>query len=233
MRNFSNLFLLSIILTQFAFAGRYYDARVGRFLQIDPNKEKYHALSPYCYVANNPLNATDPDGKDIKMIYREPNVDAGHIILQVVDHATGKVMATWSFGPKSSGAALTLTNVEGHQTADINAYLKDNKDRLQEATIGTDQQTDKTVSKNIGERKNDNEEYNLLDNNCGQTAVQLINTSGIVTVQTNSVLPSSVFKDFLDAKKQVEEQKKQEAQKKKEGEKKKEQEKQQGTNGSN
>lgn len=224
MRRLYIAVVLIASLSNLAFAGRYYDARTGRFLQTDPHKEKYPSLSPYCYVADNPLNATDPNGKDIKMIYRKPDGDAGHIILQVVDHSTGKVRATWSFGPKSSAAASTLTNVEGHQTADINAYLKDNKDLLQEATIGTSQETDRIVAKNIEERKKDNEQYNLLDNNCGQTAVELINTSGTVKVNTNSVLPSSTFRDFSDAKKKIEEQKKQEAQKKQEEERKKEEE---------
>ena len=31
---------------------------------IDPLAEKYYSISPYAYVANNPLNAIDPDGRD-------------------------------------------------------------------------------------------------------------------------------------------------------------------------
>lgn len=220
-RIYKSIFLILLVLfsAQTIFAGRYYDSATGRFISVDPHSNKYPSISPYSYAANNPLKFIDPDGRDIKMIYRKPNGDFGHIILQVVDHTTGKVKATWSFGPKSNIAALSLLNVEGHQSADINAYLKENKDLLQEATIETDQQTDKRVSHNIEGRKEDNEDYNVLDNNCGQTAVQLINSSGSVFVKTNSVLPKSVFKDFLDAKKRIEEQKKQEAEKKKEKEK--------------
>ncbi len=222
-----------LMFSNFSFAGRYYDARTGRFLQTDPHKENYASLSPYCYVGDNPLNRIDPNGKDIKMIYRTPDWDAGHIILQVVDHNSGKVLATWSFGPVSNAAAMTSLNVEGHQTSDINAYLKDNKALLKEATIGTSQATDKIVVNNIEERLKDNEDYNVLDNNCGQTAVQLINTSGVVQINTTSIRPSSVFQDFLNAKKKMEEQKKQEAQKKQEERKKKEQENQQETSGGN
>jgi len=32
---------------------------------LDPLSEKYASLSPYAYVANNPINAIDPDGRDI------------------------------------------------------------------------------------------------------------------------------------------------------------------------
>lgn len=43
---------------------RNYDPTIGRFLQIDPLFNKFPALSPYNYVANNPIMATDPDGRD-------------------------------------------------------------------------------------------------------------------------------------------------------------------------
>jgi hypothetical protein len=41
---------------------------VQRFLSVDPLAEKYPNISPYAYVANNPINAIDPDGRDIVYI---------------------------------------------------------------------------------------------------------------------------------------------------------------------
>lgn len=38
---------------------------IARFLSVDPHAEKYAAISPYAYVANNPLILIDPDGRDI------------------------------------------------------------------------------------------------------------------------------------------------------------------------
>ncbi|MEW6412635.1 MAG: hypothetical protein AB1483_09205 [Candidatus Zixiibacteriota bacterium] len=37
----------------------------GRFVATDPHAFKYPSISPYVYVANNPLIYLDPDGKDI------------------------------------------------------------------------------------------------------------------------------------------------------------------------
>ncbi|MET3047391.1 hypothetical protein [Flavobacterium covae] len=39
-------------------------------MSIDPLAEKYPNISPYAYVANNPINAIDPDGRDIIFLTR-------------------------------------------------------------------------------------------------------------------------------------------------------------------
>lgn len=44
---------------------RMYDPALGRFWQIDPLADHYHDLTPYNYVANNPIRNIDPDGRKI------------------------------------------------------------------------------------------------------------------------------------------------------------------------
>jgi len=44
------------------FNARYYDSDIGRFSSIDPVKDNH----PYSYVANNPMNLIDPDGKIVR-----------------------------------------------------------------------------------------------------------------------------------------------------------------------
>jgi RHS repeat-associated protein len=48
------------------FGARLYNPRVGRWLSIDPFASKYADISPYVFVANNPIIFIDPDGKDVK-----------------------------------------------------------------------------------------------------------------------------------------------------------------------
>jgi RHS repeat-associated protein len=47
------------------FGARYYDWLRGQWISVEPLAEKYPSLSPYAYVANNPVNAIDRDGNDI------------------------------------------------------------------------------------------------------------------------------------------------------------------------
>lgn len=44
---------------------------IGRWAAIDPLSEKYMRISPYAYVANNPIKAYDPDGKRIYYVNDE------------------------------------------------------------------------------------------------------------------------------------------------------------------
>jgi len=57
------------------YGARMQDPQLGVWHSIDPLSEKYYSVSPYCYVANNPILFIDPDGKRIKIKYRD---DEGH-----------------------------------------------------------------------------------------------------------------------------------------------------------
>ncbi|MBE6330635.1 MAG: hypothetical protein E7072_11100, partial [Bacteroidales bacterium] len=49
---------------------RLYDARVGRWLSVDPLFEKYVGISPYNYCMLNPVMMVDPDGRELKDIFK-------------------------------------------------------------------------------------------------------------------------------------------------------------------
>lgn len=47
------------------YGARFYDPSIAKWTSVDPLAEKYSSISPYVYVANNPLKYIDPDGKKI------------------------------------------------------------------------------------------------------------------------------------------------------------------------
>ncbi|MDR1726285.1 MAG: hypothetical protein LBR28_07855 [Bacteroidales bacterium] len=49
------------------YGARYYYDYLSIWLSVDPLMHKYPHLSPYVYCANNPVNAIDPNGKEIKI----------------------------------------------------------------------------------------------------------------------------------------------------------------------
>ncbi len=58
-------------LNQYTFMYRQYDPQVGRFNSVDPLAAKYPGLTPYHYVAGNPMIFIDPDGRDIRKVVKE------------------------------------------------------------------------------------------------------------------------------------------------------------------
>ncbi|MBW6480546.1 MAG: RHS repeat-associated core domain-containing protein [Bacteroidales bacterium] len=44
---------------------KFYDAQIARWHSVDPLAEKYYPISPYAYVANNPIFFVDPNGMEI------------------------------------------------------------------------------------------------------------------------------------------------------------------------
>src|SRR5690606_3755737 len=53
--------------TSYDFGARLFDARVGRWLSIDPLSKEYADMTPYSSFANNPVIFIDPDGQIIKL----------------------------------------------------------------------------------------------------------------------------------------------------------------------
>ncbi len=55
------------------FGARIYDARLGRWLSLDPLQAKYPSFTPYSFVNNSPTFCIDPDGRKIVIYYLDEN----------------------------------------------------------------------------------------------------------------------------------------------------------------
>ncbi len=87
-----------------------YDSRVGRWFNIDPLAGKYPNLSPYNFVANNPLVFADFDGKDFGVKIDHDNKT---IIIVANVYTTSK---------KAYSEALSTATAWNTQTAKIEGY---------------------------------------------------------------------------------------------------------------
>ena len=73
--------------------GRAKSEVTSRWWVVDPHAENYVNITPYAYVANNPVNHTDPDGRDI--IYNSSsatNKKTGVTTVTVTANVTMKVL---------------------------------------------------------------------------------------------------------------------------------------------
>jgi len=84
------------------YGARFYDPQLGRWHSVDPHASSYPSLSPYSFVANNPLIYVDPDGRDIKLASEV--VDGKTIITVTV---TGKLI-------NESGKAYTTEQMQAY-----------------------------------------------------------------------------------------------------------------------
>jgi hypothetical protein len=82
---------------------------------VDPQSEKYSSMSPYSYVANNPLIFTDPNGEEISFTYEWEkdkdgnyvvNKNGGYNLTGITMHVTGKIIDVSKDGGVDMDAAL-------------------------------------------------------------------------------------------------------------------------------
>jgi RHS repeat-associated protein len=77
-------------LDTYDFHARMYDPALGRTFQQDPHSENYYNLSSYSWVANNPLNVVDPDGRDFRVkTETDEEKKTGTITISTTIHVIG------------------------------------------------------------------------------------------------------------------------------------------------
>ena len=105
-------------LNTYDFHARMYEPAVGRTWQLDPHADNYLSLSPYSWVANNPLTFTDPTGMDIGLgnLYEkddEGNFKYESAIRAFELFATSDVGQKWIKSRAQEGFSLDFAFEEG------------------------------------------------------------------------------------------------------------------------
>ena len=111
--------LSSTALDEYDYGTRFYDPQIGRWMTLDSKADKYFQLSPFAYVADNPLKYIDPNGKEIIV----PNINDRKEILKMINSTA---LGTFAF---DNSGKLFLSKSSG----DDSKYSAYYRDRLIEA----------------------------------------------------------------------------------------------------
>jgi len=205
------------------YGARYYDPQVTRWFIVDPVQEYQ---SPYLYVANNPINRIDPDGKDaILIVFPDYKISAygrrwshlGHAGILLIDNETGltKYYEYGRYDPENKGwvRKITIPNVEigenGKPTIEsLNKVLSviseksGHNGRIEGVYIESEKfkEMNDFALKKLKENKDPNRKtYSILSNNCGTFCVDVLGQDEQLDLPwILDPRPNSIIEEFRD-----------------------------------
>ncbi|MCF8253595.1 MAG: hypothetical protein K9I36_07330 [Bacteroidia bacterium] len=70
------------------FGARVYDARLGRFLSLDPRTNDFSFWAPYIYAANNPVRLIDIEGECPGDLIAQNYNRTGYVMIILLDNSS-------------------------------------------------------------------------------------------------------------------------------------------------
>ena len=185
---------------------------------VDPHANKYPSMSPYNFVANNPINAFDPNGKDVVfLIDKEGAGGKGHMGMLFQDKqgnwnyfsqgmseegSTAGILSGSKYAggvgiqpmqtKTSSGEVIQMTKEQA--IAYVQAGNADGTKYDNNITLKTTNRQDEIITDNAYKLQEDfktqKEKYNVYTNNCRNAAQDVV--EGTKGTKTGISLPNSI-----------------------------------------
>ncbi len=104
------------------YGARWLDVETGRWSSIDPLAESYASMSPFNYVANNPIIRIDPDGRENIAVVGSQNENGAGNKLMFVNQAL-RSMRIWAEEQSNETRTMVLFT-EGYSDNQITAIAE-------------------------------------------------------------------------------------------------------------
>jgi hypothetical protein len=136
------------------------------FTTLDPLAEKYYAVSPYAYCANNPVRFIDITGE-------EPSVYEAALMSRHVYSGSGKLVGGWAVSNRQIDNVFYSNENNGFKS---NLYERTSSDGVTEyayVTAGTDLKSVKDWENNFSQLTGESDQYKQSVTNATAIANQL------------------------------------------------------------
>ncbi|MGD0343151.1 MAG: hypothetical protein ABSA76_15730 [Bacteroidales bacterium] len=101
---------------------------LSRWLSVDPLAAKYYSISPYVYVADNPIKYIDPNGKEIRLVFQNDaakNAYLGTVNKSLGGFYTASVSTVKDGKGYNNQIVLTATSATGTMTGSQKAFYSE------------------------------------------------------------------------------------------------------------
>ena len=215
-------------LNLYDFSARGLDPVLGRWGQVDEHADKYVNWSPYVYVYDDPIKHIDPDGKDgVVIVFPDYKIATpvgkigglGHAGVLLIDNKTGHTKY-YEYGRydkegkgivRSIGVSNVTMDKNGKPTVEsLNKVMEQISDKAGHGTKieGAYVKSDKFKEMNnyAEEKLKENsdskrEGYNLLTNNCGTFATDVVKQDEKVAKEAPITIdprPNSIIENYQE-----------------------------------